>query len=63
MRITRKKKHALTLQSKATDTSKTFMMSKVFILKNSDWFCLKGNNLPLIHVKFQSTGLSGLAYT
>ena len=52
-----------TLQSKATDTSKTFMVPKVFILRNLDWFCLKAHNLPFIHAKFQSTGFSGLAST
>ena len=52
-----------TLQSKATDTSKTFMVPKVFILRNLDWFCLKAHYLPFVHAKIQSTGFSGLAST
>ena len=50
-----------TLQSKATDTSKTFIVPKVFTFENSDWFCLKAHYLPFIHAKFHSSGLSGLA--
>ena len=45
-----------TLCSKASDTSKTFIAPKVFILCNSDWFYLIANNLPFIHAKFHSTG-------
>ena len=53
----------ITLQSKATDTSKTFIVPKVFIFENSDWFCLKAHYLPFIHAKFHSSGSSGLAST
>ena len=57
-------KHILlspTLCSKASDTSKTFIVPKVFILRNSDWFHLKAYNLPFIHAKFHSTGSSSSA--
>ena len=50
-----------TLQSKAADTSKTLMVPEIFILRISDWFCLKIHNLPFIHAKFQSASYSGLA--
>ena len=52
-----------TLQSKATDTSKTYIVPKVFILRNMNWFCLKAHYLPFVHAKFQSTGFNGLAST
>ena len=48
-----------TLCSKASDTSKTFIAPKVFILRNLDWFCLKAHKLPLIHAKIHGTGPSG----
>ena len=47
-----------TLKSKATDTSKTFIVPKIFIFRNSDWFCLKAHYLPFIYTKFHSTGSS-----
>ena len=52
-----------TLLSKATGTSKTFIVPKVFIFKNPDWFCLKAHNLPFIHAEFHSSGSSSLACT
>ena len=58
-----KKLYNLTLQSKATDTSKTFIVLKVFTYENSDWFCLKAHYLPFIHAKFHSSGSSGLVST
>ena len=53
----------ITLQSKGTVTSKTFMVPKVFILRNLHRLCLKAHYLPFIHAKFHSSGLSGLAST
>ena len=50
-----------TLCSKASDTSKSFIVPEVFILRNSDWFHLKAYNLPFIHAKFHSTGSSSSA--
>ena len=47
-----------TLLSKATVTSKTFIVPKVF--RNPDWFCLKIHNLPFIHAKCQCSGSSSL---
>ena len=44
-----------TLKSKATDTSKTFIMLKVFTFENLDWFCLKAHYLPFIHAKVHSS--------
>ena len=52
-----------TLQSKATDTSKTFIVPKVFIYDNSDWICVKAHCIPFIHAKFHSSGSNGLAFT
>ena len=49
-----------TLLSKATDTSKTFIVLKVSILENPDWFYPKAYNLPFVHTKFQSTASNGL---
>ena len=49
-----------TLLSKATDTSKTFIVLKVSILENPDWFNPKAYNLPFVHTKFQSTASNGL---
>ena len=52
-----------TLSSKASVTSKTFVAPKVFILRNSDWLCLRAHNLRLIHAKFHCASLRGLAFT
>ena len=52
-----------TLLSKATATSKTFIVPKVFTIGCPDWFCLKAPDLPFIHAKFHSSGSSGLAST
>ena len=43
---------ASTLSSKASVTGKTFVVPKIFILRNSEWFCLSVHNLRLIHAKF-----------
>ena len=53
----------LTLSSITTATSRTFIVLRVLILSNSDWCYLKAHNLPFIHAKFHSTGLSSLAST
>ena len=52
-----------TLFSKATATSKTFIVPKVFTFGHPDLFCLKANNLPFIHAIFHSSGSSNLAFT
>ena len=49
-----------TLSSKASVTTKTFTVPKVFIFKNPDWFCLKAHSLRFFHAKFQSTSSCGL---
>ena len=52
-----------TLLSKATVTSKTFIVPKVFIFRHPGWSCLKAYNLPFVHAKFQCSGSSSLAST
>ena len=52
-----------TLLSKATGTSKTFIVSKVFIFRNPAWICLKAHNLPFVHAKFHCSSFSSLAST
>ena len=52
-----------TLLSKATATSKTFIVPKVFSFGYPDWFCLKAHDLPFTHAKFHSSGSSSLAST
>ena len=52
-----------TLLSKATATSKTFIVPKVFTFGYPDWFCLKAHDLPFTHPKFYSSGSSSLAST
>ena len=52
-----------TLCSKVSDTSKTFIVPKVFILGNLDWFHLEAYNLPFIHAKFHNTRSSSSAST
>ena len=41
-----------TLFSKASDTSKTFVVPKRLILRNPGWLHLKEHKLPFFHVKF-----------
>ena len=41
-----------TLFSKASDTSKTFVVPKRLILRNPGWLRLKAHKLPFFHVKF-----------
>ena len=53
----------ITLFSKATVTSKTFIALKVFTLKTPNWFCQKAHNLPFVYAKFCSSGSSCLAST
>ena len=43
--------------------NKTFMVPKVFILRNLHQLCLKADYLPFIHAKFHGSGSSGLAST
>ena len=52
-----------TLFSKATGTSKTNIVPKVFTFGYPDWFCLKAHDLPFTHPKFYSSGSSSLAST
>ena len=52
-----------TLFSKATGTSKTYIVPKVFTFGYPDWFCLKAHDLPFTHAKFHSSGSSSLAST
>ena len=52
-----------TLFSKASDTSKTFIVAKQLILRNPGWLHLKANKLPFFHVKFHKTGSGSLAST
>ena len=52
-----------TLFSKATETSETFIVPKVFTFGYPDWFCLKAHDLPFIHAKFHSSSSSSLAST
>jgi hypothetical protein len=51
------------LQSKATGTSKTFIVPKAFTFRNLAWFCLNAHSQLFVHTKFQSTGFSGSAST
>ena len=44
-------------------TSKTFIVSKVYIFGNSGRICQIACNLPFVHAKFQRTGSSRLAST
>ena len=53
----------VTLLSKASVTSKTFIAFEVSIFGNLDWICQKGYNLPFVHAKFQRTSSSHLAST
>ena len=41
----------------------TFIVPKVFILRNSALYHLKAHDLPFFHAKFQSSGANGLATT
>ena len=52
-----------TLSSKATDTSKRFIVSKRFIFQNSDFFYFKAYLLRFFHAKFQHFFSTGLAST
>ena len=52
-----------TLLSKASGTSKTLIVSKVFIFRNPAWICLKVHNLPFVHAKFYCSSFSSLAST
>ena len=52
-----------TLPSITTVTKETFIVHKVFILKNSALYLLKAHDLPFFHAKFQSSGSNGLATT
>ena len=47
----------------AFKTSKTFIVSKVFIFRNPAWICLKAHNLPFVHAKFHWSSFSSLAST
>ena len=41
-----------TLSSNTTVTKETFIMLKVFIMRNSALYHLKAHNLPFFHAKF-----------
>ena len=51
----------ITLPSITTVTKETFIMHKVFILKNSALYLLTAYDLPFFHAKFQNSGSNGLA--
>ena len=50
-----------TLPSITTVTKETFIVRKVFILKNSALYLLTAYDLPFFHAKFQNSGSNGLA--
>ena len=50
-----------TLPSITTVTKETFIVRKVFILKNSALYLLTAYDLPFSHAKFQNSGSNGLA--
>ena len=52
-----------TLPSVTTVTKETFIVRKVFILKNSALYPLKAHDLFFFNVKFHSSGSNGLATT
>ena len=52
-----------TLFSKASDTSKTFIVAKQLVLRNPAWLHLKANKQPFFYVKFHMTGSGSLAST